>query len=327
VVVEKGTQPIWREHALAMVGLLPTWVVMGWFVSCVQSFWNTRPDLRFGWGLLVLSLFLIADRWGSRPCVHPRLRWAVVPVLLLAIPSLVVAQIHTAAFGLSPAVLLFMTVSGFLPLIFANLVYLFGGTGVRHFAFPFLFLILGLPLPSAVHDMVVGSLQTLTTLGTVELLNLLGVPAQKAGKVIQMGQAAVGIEEACSGIRGLQSSIMVTLFLGNYVLKSNLLRICLVFNGIVLAVFGNTLRALLLSYSYFAQGSTALAHDPAGWLLFSFTMSGVGILLWIFSQAEKAAPFSYWERCNLSIQGTTIRKRRGKTRITAGNSPTSSPSS
>ena len=64
---------------------------------------------------------------------------------------------------------------------------------------------------------VIQGLTRLNTALTVEILGLLGIPAVPQGNVIELATGSVGIDEACSGIRSLQATLMISLFLGEAV--------------------------------------------------------------------------------------------------------------
>jgi hypothetical protein len=49
---------------------------------------------------------------------------------------------------------------------------------------------------------------------TVAFLNLFQITAVQHGNVIEVKSGLLGIDEACSGIRSLQATVMVSLFLG-----------------------------------------------------------------------------------------------------------------
>ena len=123
----------------------------------------------------------------------------------------------------------------------------------------------------------------------MDVLNILGIPAQQVGSLIHLPNGTVGIDEACSGIRSLQSAVMATLFIGYLTLKRNSLRVVLLGAGIGLAVLGNIIRSLYLSYTANAKGiaSVSAAHDAAGWSILAFTVAGVALFSWWFSRLEK----------------------------------------
>ena len=67
----------------------------------------------------------------------------------------------------------------------------------------------------------------------VDLLGWVDVPALVHGNVIEVSTGMVGIDEACSGIRSFQSSLMISLFLGEFYRLSTRSRWLLVPAGFV----------------------------------------------------------------------------------------------
>lgn len=174
--------------------------------------------------------------------------------------------------------------------IVANLGIVFGWPGIRDFGMAFVFILIAMPMPSAVQGPVVGGLQSLVARFNVELLNLIGIPAQQIGSLIHLPNGTVGIDEACSGVRSLQSTIMAAIFIGYVSLKRNSLRLVLFGAGVILAIVGNIGRSLYLSLMAHWRGMDAIerVHDAAGWSVLAFTAAGVILLSWIIGRAEKA---------------------------------------
>jgi exosortase len=123
----------------------------------------------------------------------------------------------------------------------------------------------------------------------VELLNVIGVPAQQVGSLIHLPNGTVGVDEACSGIRSLQSTLMATAFIGHLTLRTGVLQCSLLIIGVGLAIFGNLLRSLFLSYSANANGPAAIDrfHDTAGWSILLFTAAGVAAVAAALNKTEK----------------------------------------
>jgi exosortase/archaeosortase family protein len=108
--------------------------------------------------------------------------------------------------------------------------------------------------------------------------------------LIHLPNGTVGIDEACSGIRSLQSTVMATLFIGHLTLKRFKLQVALFVAGILLAIISNVGRSLFLSLMANAHGVKSLDHyhDTAGWSILAFTTCGVTILAWALSKLESS---------------------------------------
>ena len=278
-----------QGHALwlSLAALTPAWCAMAWLVSKAQWFWNHRPDLQFGWVVLILCGYLLWEAWEQRPPLTLRGNFWVVVLGATGLSLLFLVQIYQAAFGMNAATLT-GTALGTMLLVAANLNYAFGLMGVRHFGFGFAFLLIALPMPSSVHAFVVNGLQAKVATMNVEVLNLIGIPAQQVGSLIQLPNCTVGIDEACSGIRSLQSTVMATLFIGYLTLKNRALQVLLLGSGIGLAIFGNLVRSFFLSYTANSKGTQVLEayHDSAGWSILAFTAVGVMVMSWLFHKLE-----------------------------------------
>jgi exosortase/archaeosortase family protein len=86
------------------------------------------------------------------------------------------------------------------------------------------------------------------------------------GHVIEISTGVVGIDEACSGIRSFQATLMISLFLGElYALNARRRALC-VLAGVALAFLFNIGRTGLLVAVASKDGIDAIArwHDPAG---------------------------------------------------------------
>jgi exosortase len=271
-----------------LLGLLPSWLSAVWLVSEVQWFWNHSPDLQFGWIVLLLCVYLFWEAWPQRPPTRCRWSYCTVSLVGLGLPVLLFVQVYQAAFGATPASVMGLA-GGLLLLIAANLHFLFGWPGVRHFGMAFGFIILALPLPSFIYDPVVLGLQSKIAALNVELLNVIGIPAQRSGNLICLPNGTVGVDEACSGIRSLQSALMATVFIGYLSLRRFSLRLLLLVIGVVLALFGNLVRSFYLSYIANVKGidATGAVHDAAGWSILVFTGVGVGLFSWVLNRLEK----------------------------------------
>src|ERR1022692_1980579 len=105
----------------------------------------------------------------------------------------------------------------------------------RGLAFPVCFFLVAVPWPSGLETFMVQSLMRSNVATTVELLGLFGIPAVQHANVIEVGTGVVGIDEACSGIRSLQATLMISLFLGELYRLTVRRRVGLVVLGFVLA--------------------------------------------------------------------------------------------
>jgi exosortase len=156
-----------------------------------------------------------------------------------------------------------------------------GGSWLRHFAFPFVFFLVAVPWPVRIEQLVIQDLMRAVTAINVIFLQLAGVPALQHGNVIEVGKGFIGIEEACSGVRSLQATFMISLFLGELYSFNVVRRIVLVVLGAALAFVCNVVRTAILVWVGTHEGLAGIEkwHDPAGLTILIVCLFG----LWLVS--------------------------------------------
>jgi exosortase len=274
--------PAWYWH-------LPGLAVLAWWILDLQVQWRVMVEYQYGWLVLMLSGYLVWERLGTRPKNDsPAPFWLCVLLGAIGAPLVLVAELVKNSMANSPTTSFVLSV-GCCLFLAANILYLHGPATLRHFLFPLLFLFVAVPLPPSVWRPILLALKTIITRLDVEALNLLGIPAKATQNVIQLPKCTVGVEDACSGIRSLQSCIMAGLFLGNLVLKRFSLRCVTLAAGIGLALLGNFLRSLYLALTAAVHGPEAVqsAHDSAGWSILVFTTAGLMLFVWWMERLEK----------------------------------------
>jgi exosortase/archaeosortase family protein len=136
----------------------------------------------------------------------------------------------------------------------------------RKLVFPICYFFVAVPWPTVIEWPLIQSLTQGNVGVVIELLNWTGVPAVQHGNTIEISTGVVGIDEACSGIRSFQATLMISLFLGDLYRLSLGRRSALCFSGFLLAFVFNVGRTFLLVQVASRKGVAAIAqwHDPAG---------------------------------------------------------------
>ncbi len=280
------TKTFWEREGAAYLMVL---LIAGWWAYDLHFHWHSIPEYQFGWIVLLLAAYLAWERWPSRPQSDtPASLWVCGFVLLIGTPLVLVAELYRYSVGRSLASS-FSLSFGCLLFIFAILLYGRGKATWRHFLFPLLFFLIAVPPPRIIWNPVVLGLQGMITVLNVETLSLLGIPALRQANVIQLPNCVVGVDEACSGVRSLQSSIMAALFIGSLTLRRSSFRIVFVLISILLALTGNYVRSVYLSLTAYRQGTEALEkmHDAAGWGILLFTAGGLIAVGWAMARMER----------------------------------------
>ncbi len=159
------------------------------------------------------------------------------------------------------------------------------------YVFPVCFFLVSVPWPTVVENTVIRTLTFLASSASVELLNLLGIPAVQRGAVIELASGVLGIDEACSGIRSFQATLMISLFLNGYYRLKPFRCISLVIAGIGLSVFFNVARMTLLSWVASNQGVRAVEHwhDPTGVTILLGCFFGLWVVGKVLASRQRAS--------------------------------------
>ena len=109
-----------------------------------------------------------------------------------------------------------------------------------------------------------------------ETITLLGIPAQLEGNLIRINNGLVGVNEACSGVRSLQTSLMIGLLFGELKRLSILRRLGLIAGAIAIAMIANFCRAVFLVWIAAAESVAEVDrwHDIAGYTIVGLVFVG-----------------------------------------------------
>ena len=150
-----------------------------------------------------------------------------------------------------------------------------GSPWVRHFGLVLCLPLTAVPWPMRFEQLLVQSLMRLVATVTVEIINAFGIAAVRQGNLIRIPTGVVGIDEACSGIRSLQATLLIAIAVGQLFRLSFTRRLWLLAVGAAVAFVTNVARTIFLVSVGAARGISAIArwHDPAG-----FTVTAICLL-------------------------------------------------
>jgi exosortase len=287
-----GSEPFaWHLLTTAAVFAL-LWLEV---INQLKTEWSLSPQYSYGWSVPFLALYLLLRRWPHRPAPVPESRnlpgqllpaAAAVICAVLFLPLRFVAEANPDWRLISWALTL-----AAIALTLSCLFLTGGWPWFRHFAFPIVFFLVAVPWPMHLEQVIVQHLMRAVTGINVALLNAVGIPALQLGNVIEVGAGLIGIEEACSGVRSLQATLMVSLFLGELYAFKIRPRILLVAAGTLLAFFCNLIRTALLVWIGARNGTKAIEawHDPAGLTILVVCLLGLWLLCLILLRNSNSA--------------------------------------
>jgi exosortase len=241
-----------------------------WFrlIDDLRIEWITNPQYGYGCVVPLLCFGLILRKWprlknapfvpGSKP------RVVLIVFIFLGILYLPTRLVEAATPEWRPIqwLLGIETIGLTLCIIYLGK----GKNWLRCLMFPVLFFFVAIPWPSLFEQPIIQTLTGLSANIVTELLGWIDVPTMVHGNVIAVSNGVVGIDEACSGIRSFQSSLMISLFFGDFYDLNRSARCLLVPTGFVLSMVFNVCRMAFLTFIAAKKGVTAISkyHDPAG---------------------------------------------------------------
>jgi exosortase len=314
-----------------------------WFVCCrhLSEEWRFNEQYSYGWFVPFFVAYLFWLRWEDRPSPESRgqppaqsgLRpggrsasGSEEPTARREVGSWCAAiLIVGAAIILLPLRVFEVASSDYRPLgwlhafavvtITLSIVYLIGGgSWLRHFAIPVLFLLTAVPWVTAIEAPIIEGLMRSVAAIAAEVLALFGIPAQAEGNLMRLPSGLVGVNEACSGVRSLQTSIMIGLLFGELKRLSFGQRIFLVVAGVGIALFANFLRVLfLVSMASRAHDVSVVNkwHDLAGYGILVLVFIGTMAIAWRLRSRRETTRLQDYRTTRPQDNGTTRQQDRG----------------
>ena len=263
----------------------PLWLLAAgywlWLLWACMGDWTNVADYNYGWFVPPLALYFLWKRSEQTPVSAggggaPKWpAWLVIVLSVLVVfPLELVRQapmhwrpypwiIGFAAFGTTISVAWLIA----------------GKNGVRKIVFPTLFALTAIPWPTFFENLLTSPLMGVVTAWSAALVRLAGYPATVAGNVITLPNCTVGVEEACSGLRSLQTALMVGLAAGELKMLGAGKRLALLGLAFVFALIGNQIRVLMLVFAGIRGGAESVAsiHDLAGYSVLGVLLVGVAL--------------------------------------------------
>jgi len=294
-----------KANIRLILGLLSLAAVWGMLIYQLQLTWSLNDQYSHGFIVPLLCIYLALnaknkeyrEEGASGPSQSRAWLYLGIPCLLALLPLWVIREANSDWRMLNVA--LFICAASY---SFALAYDQDGINRAKMLAFPILFFLVAIPWPLATDLQLTQWLQGRVSSLIVNILLLMGHEVRLLGNVIDIGVfGQVGVDEACSGIHGLQASLVVSLFLGFHYRLGSIHRIIFCLAGVVVALSLNLLRAFSLTFikikghgnllhepifSLFGQDAPSL-HDLAGWI-----ESG-GILIVLFILARMAGTHNH----------------------------------
>ena len=283
------------EKASGAPGSLLSWRLtpffLLWLMACwgLSSHWSLNPQYQYGWFVPGLALFAGYKRWQTRPAPGSPAYvglWASVSCCALVLPSWLFLQPN-------PDWPLFnwIFVAQVVTVILGAIAAAGGWRWVRYFLFPVALIFTAVPWPDQIESPLMQMLMRTVAAIAVAALDLFGVTALQHGNLLEVAGGVVGVDEACSGVRSLQGSLMSAIFLGELFRFDLSRRLLLVGVSLAVAFLTNILRVGFLAWSAALSGVAAVDrwHDPAGMTILVICVAAILGVAFLFDQNARSA--------------------------------------
>jgi len=245
---------------IAIFGAL--WLVL---IADLSQHWATNREYSFGWFVPVLCAYLFLIGWRTRPPAELArsivARWIFWTAGVALLPTWLIAQANP-----DWRLINWLLAVEVVALSLCAIYFVGGRSWLKHFGFSVCFILASVPWPAAVEIFVIRELSRTVTALTVAALNLFHIWATQHGYLVELKGGLVGIDEACSGIRSLQATLMLSLFFGELHRGTMLRRVVLLLCGALIAFLCNIGRTLSLVTVAVKDGIDGMTnwHDPLG---------------------------------------------------------------
>lgn len=275
-----------------------TWIFLGcstaavWWLSIrmLWTDWEIDPQYSYGFLVPILCVALFLQRWNDRPppgSVSSPTGFAVAGLGGVFFLALAQPFFEANPEWRIPGLIGAVAFTGWVLMILLS----WGGVAwASHFAFPVCFYLISVPWPRNFEEALMGRLMESNAIAALEVLHWCGQEAVRRGHLIALPTGTIGVEEACSGVRSLQSGIMAALFFGEMYRFGIFSRLAMVGLAVLLALAGNFLRATGLSLIAASQGIAAVEkwHDAAGYAVLAATLGGLWLAACAYQKRRRA---------------------------------------
>ncbi|MBL9139705.1 MAG: exosortase/archaeosortase family protein [Verrucomicrobiales bacterium] len=311
----------WVTVAMLILGLW-TWAIAG----CADE-WYDNPMYSYGWFVPPLMVFFAWRRLdepfaGIVPFEAPRVpRFSLALAIAATVLAFLTLPVELLRNELPDDRLNNWGIAICAVVATLWVAYCAGGPRLLlTLAFPIAFFLTAVAWPKRYETPVTVGLQKMVAVVIVEIMHILGIHAEPHGTTIYLRNGPVGIAEACSGIRSLQASLMISLAVGELFFLRLFRRLGIIVLCALVATVLNLGRTLALCLITEYQGADAMhkAHDLIGdavLVVLPLIAWGVGKLLTFGDGSVPTAPLPrraaedgtppptpYWKRLWLQVR-------------------------
>lgn len=238
-------------------------------LSSLVRQWSTDDNYSHGFLVVPLALYFAWERRDALMTAPVR------PGALGAL--LILGSLAIWAAGILGAEL-FLTRVSLVGVLAGTVWFIWGLAPLRILAFPILFLLLMIPLPSIIFNQIAFPLQLVASQAGEAVISAAGIPVLREGNVLVLPARTLEVAEACSGIRSLVSLLMLAIVLGYFTERRRGARIAIVLASVPIAILANAARVAgtgLAAQWVSPAAADGFFHTFSGWMVFVVAFAGL----------------------------------------------------
>jgi len=250
--------------------------------------WSVDSNYSHGFLVLPLSAYFAWERRAALARATPSLSWWGLPLLIAGVLALAVGRLGVEQMSMRV---------GFVLTLNGLVLFLLGRDVYRLLLFPLWFLVLMVPLPQSLVNVIAFPLQLFAADLAVNVLQSLAIPVLREGNIIHMPETQLFVAEACSGLRSLLALLTLGVVFAYFFRRSWIERVILVASTIPIAILVNAFRVALtalLTHYYGAEMAEGTIHMTEGFftfgLAFVLLLGEAALLSRLFSGRQVGRP-------------------------------------
>jgi len=251
-------QVIWL-YALLAVFFLPV------LIDLVKD-WYADPNYSHGFLIIPIALFIFIKYHKDLTFPDKTNKWGMA-VLFLGLAMLIIGS--AAAEFFTVRVSLVVCISG----IGLSLL---GWSNFKQAWFVFFLLLFMIPIPGIIYYSATMPMQLLSSKAAYGLLQLVGIPATRAGNIINLPNYSLEVAEACSGLRSLVTLLALGAIYARFTLNGVWRPIILFLATIPIAICANIFRIFITgvgAHLISPKVAESFLHEISGIMVFLIALA------------------------------------------------------
>jgi exosortase len=278
-----------RTVSYLTLGLIGLTLVVYWpILRAMVEHWQFDPDYSHGFLIVPLALYFAYEKKYELETSEVEGSWWGVAPLSIGLVLLAIGQLGSLLTPLR---------AGFVFTLMGLVLLLLGRQIFRSLLFPIAFLLLMVPLPKTLVNVVAFPLQLIAAEWAVWSLQLFHIPVLLEGNIIHLANGKLFVAEACSGLRSLMALLTLGVVFAHFFRRGKLIQqLVLVTSTIPIAIAVNAMRVALtgfLANDYGQEAAGGFIHEFQGMITFSVAfvlLLGEAKLLERFGTRSEGAP-------------------------------------